>query len=151
DGQMVALFEVTEFKWDIQCVFDNFVWFTPQELQDAVRKQIPSFDGATPDHENFPRKIKASLQELLRQRGIQREANFLVSVGDLAAPGSSIQKAFVFVATGAPMPVCKVGFPGASAALEKQMQAGVKPLVNMDYSSQQFAQYIENTLLPIYR
>src|SRR4029434_2497959 len=49
------------------------------------------------------------------------------------------------------MPVCKVSFPGASAALEKQMQAGVKPLVNVDYSGQQFAQYIENTLLPIYR
>jgi outer membrane protein assembly factor BamA len=151
NGQMVAMFDVAEFKWDIPCVFDNFIWFGAQELRDAVRKQIPGFEGAVADHEVFPRKIKTALEELLRQRGIQREVNFMVSVGSLDAPNSRIQKEFVFVSTGAPMPVCKVSFPGASAALEKQMQAGVKPLVNVDYSGQQFAQYIENTLLPIYR
>jgi len=151
DGQMVALFEVTEFKWDVECVFDNFVWFSQQELRDTVRKQLPGFDGALPDNEIVPKKIKAALEELLRQRGIQRVVNFMVSVGDLYSPDAKIRKGFVFVASGAPMPVCKVAFPGASPALEKQMQAGVKPLVNLDYSSQQFAQYIENTLLPIYR
>src|SRR5215471_10516502 len=151
DGQMVALFEVTEFKWDTPCVFDNFIWFTPQELRDAVRKQIPGFEGAVADHEVFPKKIKAALEDLLRRRGIQREVNFLVGVGDLDAPSARIQKEFVFVSTGAPMPVCKVSFPGASPALEKQIQAGVKPLVNKDYSGQQFAQYVENTLAPIYR
>ncbi len=148
---MVALFEVTEFKWDTPCVFDNFIWFTPQELRDAVRKQIPGFEGAVADHEVFPRKIKAALEEMLRRRGIQREVNFVVGVGELDAPSARIQKEFVFVSTGAPMPVCKVAFPGASPALEKQMQAGVKPLVNKDYSGQQFAQYVDNTLAPIYR
>lgn len=151
NGQMVALFEVTEFKWDVECVFDNFVWFSQQELRDTVRKQIPGFDGALPDNEIVPQKIKAALEELLRGRGIQRVVNFIVSVGDLYAPDAKIRKGFVFVASGAPMPVCKVAFPGASPSLEKQMQAGVKPLVNVDYSSQQFAQYIETTLLPIYR
>ena len=67
------------------------------------------------------------------------------------ASGSRIQKQLVFVSTGAPMPVCKVSFPGASAALEKQMQAEFKPFLNLEYSGQQFAQHIENTLLPIYR
>ena len=151
NGQIVTLFEVTEFKWDTPCVFDNFVWFTQQELRDAVRKRIPGFDGAAPDNEIIPNQIKAALEELLRQRGIGRGVNFMVSVGDLDAPNVRIRKEFVFVTIGAPMPVCKVAFPGASAALEKQMQTGVKPLVNADYSSQQFAQYIENTLLPIYR
>jgi outer membrane protein assembly factor BamA len=75
----------------------------------------------------------------------------MVSVGDLYAPTAKIQKGFVFIAAGPPMPVCRVGFPGATPALEKLIQAGVKPLVNVDYSGQQFSQYIENTLLPIYR
>jgi outer membrane protein assembly factor BamA len=151
DGQWVVMFEVTEFKWDVPCVFDNFIWFTPQELRDAVRKQIPEFDGAVAEHEAFPRKIKAALEELLRQRGIQREVNFTIGIGDLDTPGSGIRKEFIFISFGAPMPVCKVSFPGASAALDKQLQAGIKPLMKGDYSSQQFAQYIENMLLPIYR
>src|SRR5215475_10361080 len=101
DGQMVALFEMTEFKWDTPCVFDNFVWFTPQELRDAVRKQIPGFEGAVADHEVFPKKIKAALAELLRSRGIQREVDFQVDVGNIGAPSSTIQKKLIFVSTGA--------------------------------------------------
>src|SRR5262249_9781672 len=66
DGQMVARFEVIEFEWDILCVFDNLVWFTPQELRDAVRKHIPGFEGSVADHVVFPKKIKAALEELLR-------------------------------------------------------------------------------------
>ena len=151
DGQMVAQFNVTEFEWDIQCIFDNFIWFAPQELREAVRKQIPGFEGAVADHVAFPKKIKAALEELLRSRGIQREVDFIIGVGDSDAHGSRIQKQLVFVSTGAPMPVCKVSFPGASAALGKQMQAEVKPIMNLEYSGRQFAQHIENTLLPIYR
>jgi outer membrane protein insertion porin family len=151
DGQMVAQFNVTEFEWDILCLFDNFVWFKPQELRDAVRKRIPGFEGAVADHVAFPTKIKAALEELLRGRGIQREVDFIIGVRDMDASGSRIQKQIVFVSTGAPMPVCNVSFPGASAALGKQMQAEIKPIVNLEYSGQQFAQHIENTLLPIYR
>lgn len=151
DGQMVAQFNVTEFEWDIPCVFDNFVWFATQELREAVRKQIPGFEGAVADHVAFPKKIKATLEELLRSRGIQREVDFIIGVRDLDAQDSRIQKQLVFVSTGAPMPVCKASFPGASAALGKQLQAEVKPIMNLEYSGQQFAQHIENTLLPIYR
>jgi outer membrane protein insertion porin family len=150
DGQMVAQFEVTEIKWDVELVFDNFVWFTPQELRDAVRKEIPGFDGSLPDSDIISRKIKGILEEMLRRNGIPRSVDFIVSVGDLYSPTAKIQKGFVFIATGAPMPVCKVSFPGASPALEKLLQAGVKPLLNVDYSSQQLQQYIENTLAPIY-
>jgi outer membrane protein insertion porin family len=151
DGQMVAQFNVTEFEWDVPCVFDNFVWFAPQELREAVRKQIPGFEGAVADHLVFPKKIKATLEELLRSRGIQREVDFIIGVRDMDTSGSRIQKQLVFVSTGSPMPVCKVSFPGASAALGKQMQAELKPIVNLEYSGQQFAQHIENTLLPVYR
>lgn len=75
--QVVAVFEVAEFKWDVPCIFDNFVWFTRQELHDAVRRQIPSFDGASPDNEKIPDAIKAALEQLLRQRGIARGVNFM--------------------------------------------------------------------------
>jgi len=149
--QVVAVFEVAEFKWDVPCIFDNFVWFTRQELHDAVRRQIPSFDGASPDNEKIPDTIKAALEQLLRQRGIARGVNFMVSAGNLDGPAARMKKEFLFVTTGPPMPVCQVSFPGAAPALEKQLQSGIKPLLSVDYSNQQFAQYIENMLLPIYR
>jgi len=30
-------------------VFDNFVWFTNDELVAAIRREVPSFDGTAPD------------------------------------------------------------------------------------------------------
>jgi outer membrane protein assembly factor BamA len=151
NDQGVALFEVVEFKWDIPCIFDNFVWFTPQELRDAVRKEIPSFEGASPDNEVIPNEIKSALEYLLRLRGIGRGVNFMVSSGNIEDPADRAKKEFLFVSTGAPIPVCQITFPGASAALQKQMQAAIKPLVNLDYSSRQFGEYLEKMLLPIYR
>lgn len=150
-GQIVAIFEVTEYTWDVECVFDNFIWFTQTELRDAVRKQIPGFDGVLPDSDLLSRKVQLALEELLRRRGLPWAVDYMVSVGDLYTPDAAVRKGLVFVATGATIPVCKVAFPGASPSLEKQLQAVVRPLMNADYSKQQFAQSIENTLLPIYR
>ncbi|MCI0337278.1 MAG: hypothetical protein L0226_06865, partial [Acidobacteria bacterium] len=150
-GQAVALFEVVEFKWDVPCIFDNFVWFTTQELHDAVRKKIPSFEGASPDDEGIPNAIKTVLEQLLRHHRIDRGVNFIISSGNLEDPAVKAKKEFHFLTTGAPMPVCQVNFPGSSATIEKQMQSAIKPLLNVDYSSRQIAQYVENMLVPIYR
>ena len=58
DGQMVAQFTVAEFEWDIPCAFDNFVWFAPQELREAVRKQIPGFEASWPTTWLFQKKSR---------------------------------------------------------------------------------------------
>lgn len=150
NGEMVAVFDVVEFKWDVACVFDNFVWFTKQDLFAAIQRQIPKFNGFTTDHEAMASRIGGALDGLLKQRGIQRNVNFLVSFGDLEESDSRLRKEFVFTTIGPPMPVCKVVFPGATAAMEKQLQSGVKPLVSANYSYSQFAQQIEDTLLPVY-
>lgn len=150
NGEMVAVFDVVEFKWDVECVFDNFVWFTKSELFAAIQRQIPKFNGYTTDHEAMASRIGSALDQLLKQRGIQRNVNFLVSFGDLEESDSRLKKEFVFTTIGPPMPVCKVVFPGATAAMEKQLQSGVKPLVSANYSYSQFAQLLEETLLPVY-
>ena len=150
NGEMVALFEVTEFKWDVECVFDNFVWFTKQELFAAIQRQVPGFDGYTTDHEALASRIGGALEQLMKQRGIQRTVNFLVSFGDLEQTDSRLKKEFIFTTIGPPMPVCKVAFPGATAAMEKQLQSGIKPLLAGNYSGKQFTDYVENMLLPVY-
>lgn len=150
NAEMIAVFDVIEFKWDVQCVFDNFVWFTKQELFAAIQRQVPGFNGYTTDHEALASRIGGALEQLLKQRGIQRTVNFMVSFGDLEAADSRLKKEFVFTSTGAPIPVCKVTFPGATTATEKQLQSSIKPLVSTNYSYSQFAQYVENMLLPVY-
>ena len=44
-------FEVEEAKREsnIPVVFDNFIWFSEEELSRAVKKQLPSFDGSAPE------------------------------------------------------------------------------------------------------
>ena len=37
-------FEFEEAEWTVPVTFDNFVWFTDEELRNAVREELPSFD-----------------------------------------------------------------------------------------------------------
>ena len=51
-------------------VFDNFVWFSDQELATVIRREIPSFDGSLPDAGNATDSVKAILQRLLAEKKI---------------------------------------------------------------------------------
>jgi outer membrane protein assembly factor BamA len=44
DG-MTVIFEFEEADWTVPVLFDNFVWFSADELTTAVRRDVPSFDG----------------------------------------------------------------------------------------------------------
>ena len=152
DGQAVANFTLVEFDWNILCVFDNFVWFSPKELRDAIRQEIPWYEGIVPENDIMPERIRLILNNLLKQRSLARIANYQVFSGDVTDDDpTKIRKDFLFIATGTPMPICTTAFPGASPAFNKSLQNALKDVPNLDYSNLAFEQFVSNTLLPLYR
>ena len=63
-------FEVVERKWTMPVAFDNFVWFTDEELNAAVRRKLPAFDGTAPEAGGVTEQIRQALAELLSERKI---------------------------------------------------------------------------------
>jgi outer membrane protein assembly factor BamA len=51
--------------------FENFVWWTPQELAEAIRAKVPLYRGACSDAGNLPDLVQAVLEQLLAEKGVQ--------------------------------------------------------------------------------
>ena len=148
EERLNIVFEVSEAKWESKCFFDNFIWFTEKEIYDAIRQEIPWFDGTAPDNGETINLLKGILDRLLQQRGIARKTDYLVEAGDII---TNPRRDHLFLAAGPPMPVCSIRFPGATPAIEKQLQSSVKVVLGTGYSLSQLKQMTETTLAPLYR
>src|ERR1700693_102582 len=69
----------------VPVTFDNFPWFTDQELAEAVRADAGLFDGTAPEGGDALDKMKEALQKLVTARRIRGEVEATL----LAAPGES--------------------------------------------------------------
>lgn len=139
-------FNVEELKSGTPVVFDNFVWFTDEELTGAIRKNIPSFDGTAPDSGGVTDTITRALEALLRERGIKGQVEYTPS-----ADASGRNPEHVFSVKDARVPVCTLNFTGASAVAESELVRLSSRLLENDYSQKFVAGFVESNLLPVYR
>lgn len=50
--------------------FDNLVWFTPDEIDKALRVRVPLYRGLLPDSGNLADSVQAVLTAMLKEKGI---------------------------------------------------------------------------------
>jgi len=51
--------------------FENFVWWTPEELSEAIHAKLPLYRGVCSDAGNLPDLIQAALEQMLAEKGVQ--------------------------------------------------------------------------------
>ncbi|HYE15416.1 MAG TPA: POTRA domain-containing protein [Pyrinomonadaceae bacterium] len=141
----VVTFTVIENKPTVPVVFDNFVWFTDEELNKAVRARVPNFDGTAPETGGATEQIAKALQDLLRERKIQGTVEYTSS-----ATESGANPEFIYTVKGAGLRVCRLTFPGARALTEEQLVGKSGQLFSEDYSRVFTKGFADNTLLPLY-
>ena len=144
--QVTVTFEVEEVKESVPVVFDNFVWFGEQELLEAIRREVPSFDGTAPETGEMPNNIKRALQGLLNARKIQGHVEYIS-----AADSTGKNSRYLFSVKGVKIPICVLLFPGAKDVKESDLLKTSKPLFEMDYSREDVLTFARINLLPIYR
>jgi len=140
-------FEVVESKAErnIPVVFDNFVWFTDDELVRAVRDELPTFDGKAPESSGAVATITRALERQLRARNIAGQVDYMPSA-DMAGGNAK----HIFSVKGVRVPICALQFPGASAITEKELVGNSRPLLQADYSREFVEGFAEATLKPLY-
>jgi outer membrane protein assembly factor BamA len=144
-SQMTATFEFEEAEWIVPVIFDNFVWFTADEVTAAVRNDVPSFDGTAPRSEGIPDLIGRSLQKLLEGRQLPGRVQFMPQT-DLGR--DTLQYVF---AVKEPAPrVCAVRVAGASAIPEQELVQAAA-LVGSEYSKFHTGNVSDGTLRDMYR
>lgn len=144
-GQATVVFTVEERSRSVSVVFDNFVWFTDDELKQAVRRKVPDFDGLAPEGGGVTDTIKNVLQDLLRQRNIAGQVEYMPS-----ANASGRNPTHVFTVKGANLRVCDVHYPGAAGVPEALLVQKSGALFNNEYSRSFVETFVEGKLIPVY-
>jgi outer membrane protein assembly factor BamA len=143
-NQAIVTFQVEESAVSLPVVFENFVWFSDDEIVAAVRKDVIFFNGTSPASGETPDKIAAALQRMLTEKRIAGQVDYLPYV-------SKDKQELVFTVKGARIPLCSLHFPGASAVSEAELVRVSQPLLKTDYSKKDVATFAPINLLPLYR
>jgi outer membrane protein assembly factor BamA len=138
-------FEVIERKWTMPVAFDNFVWFTDEELNAAVRRKLPAFDGTAPEAGGVTEQIKQALAELLNERKIEGSVEYTLSENP-----STRKVEHLYSVKGPGLRVCKITYAGARAVPEETLVTKSGGIFDNDYSRAYVDGFVESNLLPLY-
>ena len=143
--QITVIFEIEEADWTVPVIFDNFVWFTDDDIVKSVRADVPSFDGTMPPSEATPDLVVRSLQKLLQSRQLPGQVHF--------TPQTDIRtKAMQYLfSVKDPSPkLCVLRVSGASALQERELLAAPGAEAGGDYSRFFLITMSNGTLLDMY-
>src|ERR1044071_3626303 len=140
-ANVTILFQLEEIKGQSSpVVFDNFIWFSDEELAAAIVREVPTFNGSAPDIGNTNEAIKKALQNLLTERKLPGQVEY-----------SLAEHAHLFRVEGAPMKICTLHFPGARNVPEQKLIQATRSNMDPEYSRESAKTFPKYGLDPIYR
>ena len=138
--------EVSDAEKMVPARFENFVWFSDDEIKARIRQRLPLFRGEVPIGGTFADDVSDILQALLVERGVNARAEY---VRDTKDPGGPVD-AISFRATGVALEIKEVHFTGAAPGELEFLAPAAEKLENKDYSRPEVDAYTATKLLPVY-
>ena len=140
-ANVTIVFQVEERKGNVSpVVFDNFIWFSDEQLTEAIKAAIPSFDGTAPDTGSAVETIKQALQQLLVDRKLAGRVEYTLT-----------ETAHLYRVADVPLKICTLHFPGSSNIPEEKLIQATRSSMDPEYSRQSAATFPRYGLFPIYR
>src|ERR1044072_3103075 len=140
-ANVTITFKLEELKGQSSpVVFDNFIWFSDDELAAAIAREVPAFNGSAPDVGDTNESIKKALQNLLAERKLPGQVEY-----------NLIEHEHLFRVEGAPMKICTLHFPGAQNVSEEKLIQATRSSMDQEYSRQSAKTFPTYGLYPIYR
>lgn len=137
--------QVAENQKLVPVVFDNFVWFSDEELIRMLHSRVPLFNGRVPEGGNLNDQLAQALTAILNERKISGQVLYIPS----AAENGPVES-FEFTLRMHSVAVRKVDFPGAAADEIPQLQAAAKSLIGQDYLGTKMRAQERLNFLPVY-
>lgn len=142
--KLAVTFQVSDAARFLPCIFDNFVWFSDDELVRTVQKSVPFFDGSLPDNGGLADDVASALDKMLAVNGIAGRATYLRK-GNLGQAATAI----IFEVQGAVPTVSAVQF--TNGPLDPPLFAeGSKLLLGKPYSRTLAEDVANNTFTAVY-
>ncbi len=145
-NDLTAVFTVVESKHLLPCIFDNFVWFSYDQVDKTVRARVPFYSGIAPSSGATQQQIVDALRALLQSIGVTANVQGIAS-----GAAGGIPTAMLFRVLGIAMPVKTVNFPGSSLISEKELEVAASGAIDQDFSISNMSVFASATLAPLYR
>lgn len=138
-------FQLTDNDQLVPARFDNFVWFSDQEVMQKLHQRVPLFDGKLPVAGSLADQVSDALQAVLIEHNVPGRADYLRS----AALNGPIE-AFEFRVTGPVIHIRNVDFAGAGADQLPALETAAKKLPGQDYLRSKLRAQEDKDFLPVY-
>ena len=129
----------------VPILFDNFVWFSDDELISLLRSRVPLFDGRLPVGGGLSDQVAAALNAILAEQKIAGRAEGIESAA-LGGPISS----YTFTVKLHPVVIRNTDFPGAAPADIPGLQAAAKVLSGQEYLRSSMRPHERLDFMPVY-
>jgi len=137
--------QVTENDKLVPILFDNFVWFSDDELISQVHSRVPLFEGELPLRGSLPDQVADALNAILAERKILGHAEYIESAA-MNGPMDS----YLYQVKFHPVVVRNMDFPGAAPAELPALQAAAKNMANQEYLRSVMRPHEKLDLMPVY-
>jgi outer membrane protein assembly factor BamA len=138
-------FKLTENDKLVPVLFDNFVWFSDDELISALRSRIPLFEGKVPLSGSLPDQVNDALSAILASRKIAGQVEYEPTAA-LNGPVTS----YTYTVKFHPVLIRSMKFPGASPQELPALQAAAKALAGQEYLRSAMRPHESLDFLPVY-
>ncbi len=149
--------QLTDSKQFLPVRFDDFVWFTDDQLRQKVHERVPLFKGELPISGRLPEQVSDVLQALLVESNVPGHVDYLrnndpngkiesitYSVSDLLIESINYSVSDLLIR------VRKIEFTGAGPSELPLLEAAARRLPDPEYSRNRINLFAEHQLLPIY-
>jgi outer membrane protein assembly factor BamA len=137
--------QVTDADRFVPARFDNWVWFSDEELLNDIRAQVPLFDGELPVAGDLPDQVSNALQALLIEHKIEGRVDYLRTTHQ-----DGPIEGFVFTVTGPDIRIAKVDFTGAAPTELPLLQTAARKMLDEEFLRSTLRIQADKDLLPIY-
>ncbi len=127
--------------------FENFVWFTDDQLLTALRSRVPLFKKSLPLTGSLPDRVNEALQSTLGDKGLPGRVDYLREApdqngGDIVAIDYRVEEVTILIHD--------LEFPGASPDLSALLESAARRATGQNYDRTSLAALAKLDLLPVY-
>ena len=137
--------QLTDSKQFLPVRFDDFVWFTDDQLRQKVHERVPLFKGELPISGRLPEQVSDVLQALLVEGNVPGHVDYLRNND----PNGKIES-ITYSVSDLLIRVRKIEFTGAGPSELPLLEAAARRLPEPEYSRNRINLFAEHQLLPVY-
>jgi len=125
--------------------FDNFPWFTDEELNSAIKGSVVLFDGMAPTRGAILEEMSTAITKFLETRGIHASASHT-----LITPPTRGQRTLEFRVAGAESNVASVEFSDPLVNGDRALQQRLSDIVGKPFSRSTIELFAFEQVRPVY-